>query len=256
MKVLDELILQELKQNIAENLSLYEESCLFSLVNIKKEAYENHSLKMYYQSGNESSCDVKNAEYIYELYKNIPVELATEEGFWAYLAHTEFAEYLQKRWPMKESDNTKDFSTIENHYFFGKEKPYYRHGLSRLWWAAHLTYAPNSVDPYRYTKIAMKDQERTALLIETVNLSRNKTALFATLDILNELDIKKEKKYINKIKNERQTVLRQLVKFVNSIGGVTVWDLLSQEEAKNKIQDFIIQLEEDGIIVYVKEEVN
>ena len=254
MKILDEATLQNLKVKILDNQHLYILKNSFLAENLSINDYEDYSSKMTYDEDNQSSCDEKNAEYIYEKFKDIPIELATEEAFWVYLSHIEFWNYLQKRWPVTSSNNENEIntSTISNRYFFGREKPFYRQGLSRLWWAAHLTYDHTLVDPYKYTKIAMKDQERMSLLIETVNLSRNKTALFAVLDILDDLDKKKEQKIILSIPKERQNVLRPLTKFVNAIGGVTVWDLLSHEEAKEKIQNFIDQLVEDGIIILKK----
>lgn len=251
MNILDDITLQNLKMHIIDNQRLYSENESFLAKKLNIYEFKDHSPFMEYNSGNQSSCDQKNAEYIYEEFKDIPIELATEEAFWTYMSHIEFWGYLQKRWPVK-SENSNEFntSTIANRYFFGKEKPFYRQGLSRLWWAAHLTYNEQLNDPYKYTKIAMKDQERVSLLIETVNLSRNKTALFAVLDILDNLDKQKEKGIILPIKHERQTLLRPLVKFVNSIGGVTIWDMLTHDEAKSKLQNFIDQLIDDGIIIY------
>lgn len=252
MRVLDEVSLQNLKRDILNNLKFYEGEDLELLEIYKTEVYINHSKDMVYDEKNQSSCDIKNAVYMYEQYKNIPIELASEEGFWVYLSHTEFFEYMQKRWPVKMKDEEINLPTIEKRYFL--RNGFYNNGLSRLWWAAHLTYNAGVSDPYKYTKIAMKEQERMVLLLQSPNLVRNKTALFAVLDVLNDLDTKKESSQIEKIKKEREMLLRPLVKFINAIGGVTVWDLLNHDEAKSKIEIFIDQLVEESIIVYKKSE--
>lgn len=247
MKYFDEVTLQTIKTYALENLHLYSKDTDMWVTDYLEDDSNiiNHSSKMKLGPESPSSYDSDNAQVLYELYKDIPIELASEESFWTYLVHTEFWEYMLGRWPVDEKE-----STLNIRYFFGKEKPYYRNGLSRLWWYAHTTYNKELDDPYYYTKIALKEQERAAILLETVNLSRNRVALFAALDVLKMIDDWKAKDKIQSIKNERKTLLRPLMRYVNAVGGVMIWDLLSPEEATEKIMLFIEQLKDDGIIKY------
>ena len=111
-----------------------------------------------------------------------------------------------------------------------------------------MTYDKTLDDPYYYTKIAFKDQDRARLLIETVNISRNRIALFAMLDVLHELDTEISNGTLLPIKDQRNTLLRPLIRFINEVGGVMIWDLLSSEDAKNKIRSFIEQLKEEDVV--------
>lgn len=247
MRFFDEVTLQTIKTHAIENLYLYSNDTDVWVTNYLEEDsnISGHSSKMKMGPGSPSIYDINNAQVLYELYKDIPIELASEEGFWAYLAHTEFWEYMLRRWPVDGGE-----TTLKTRYFFGNEKPYYRNGLSRLWWYAHTTLNKELEDPYYYTKIALKEQERAAILLETVNLSRNRVALFATLDVLNMIDEWKETDKIHPIRNERNVLLRPMMQYVNAVGGVMIWDLLSPEEATAKIMLFIEQLKDDGIIKF------
>lgn len=247
MRYLDEGTLQTVKSHGLDNMHLYSENNEIWVKEYLEDDlnFNNYSLKMQVGPKSPSSYDCINAQILYEIYKDIPVELASEESFWAYLTHTEFWDYMLIRWPV----NGKE-STLNRRYFFGKEKPYYRNGLSRLWWYAHTTYNHELDDPYYYTKIALKEQERAAILLETVNLSRNRVALFATLDILKMIDDWKDNDVIYPIKDERNVLLRPMMQYINAVGGVLIWDLLSPEEAKEKLMVFIEQLKESDTIKF------
>lgn len=247
MRYFDEVTLQAVKTHALENLHLYSKGTdIWVTDNLEDNSnIINHSSKMKVGTKTPSSYDSDNAQVLYELYKDIPIELASEESFWTYLAHTEFWDYMLRRWPVDGKE-----TTLNTRYFFGKDKPYFRNGLSRLWWYAHTTYNKELDDPYYHTKIALKEQERAAILLETVNLSRNRVALFATLDVLKMIDDWKASNKIYSIKDERNVVLRPLMQYVNAIGGVMIWDLLSPEEARGKIMLFIEQLKDDGIIKF------
>lgn len=248
MKYFDDSILMGIKEYARDNLGLYSESdssWVFDYLNDSRIEQKEKRSELITGPEDPSKYDFQNAKKIYELYKDVPIELASEENFWAYLTHVEFWDYMIKRWPIDKKE-----STMISRYFFGKAKPYYRNGLSRLWWYAHVTYDNELEDPYFYTRIALKEQERAALLLETVNISRNRTALFATLDVLSNIDKWKENDEIYSIKDERNTVLRPLMSYINGIGGVMIWDLLTSEEATKKIMTFIDQLKEDGVIKF------
>lgn len=249
MKYFDESTLSTVKIHALENMHLYSIESDIWIDDYLEDNLEttNHSSKMEIGPKDASSYDSYNARILYELYKDIPIELASEENFWAYLTHTVFWEYMLERWPVDGNEKT-----LHIRYFVGKDKPYYRNGLSRLWWYAHTTFNEKLEDPYYYTKIALKDQERASILLETINVSRNRVALFATLDVLKMIDDWKESDEIYSIRDERNVLLRPLMRYINAVGGVMIWDLLSPEEARKKIMLFIEQLKEDKIIKFKK----
>jgi len=244
MNVIEQNTLSQLKNQITNNLPLYMKKSPFLLEELQIKNISSTPVALNISTGLPSD-DAENVQLFFDKYKDIPIELANEESYWVHLAHIEFWEYMQLRWALKSPE---DEATVRNRYFFGKERPLFRHGIARLWWYGYMTHDKTLDDPYHYTKIAFKDQDRARLLIETVNISRNRVALFATLDILHELDMEITQGKCSPVKDQRNNLLRPLIRFINEVGGVMIWDLLSEEEAKDKISGFINQLKEDKII--------
>lgn len=252
MKILDESTLSTLKTEIENNIELYQQAQPFMVERLEIDHYENLSTKLNLSANTPAIHDIANTKILHQHFKDIPIELASEESFWAYLAHVEFWEYMQVRWPLK-SEN--DSTTISSRYFLGENHPLFRQGISRLWWYGHLTYEPTLEDPYHYTNIALKDQDRARMLIETGNVSRNRKALLATLNILHKLDSWEDEGIIKRIPDQRNNLIRPLMRFINAIGGVMIWDLLTIEEAEEKIMSYVNQLIEDDIIVFKNSQV-
>lgn len=253
MKYFDEKAIRDLKYQASTNPLLYTRSndWVYDLLNLDIEEDKSKKLK----TGPEmvSIYDLHNVKEIYGEYKDIPVELASEESFWSYLTHTSYWNYMIRRWPYKENNSNNSSNIIFNRFFFGNDQPKYRNGISRLWWYGFMTYNQELEDPYYYTEIALRDQERASLLLESVNLSRNKVALMAALDVLDEIDKLKSNGLIEDIFNQRNTLLRPLIKYINEIGAITIWDIFTQKEAREKMNVFIAELKEDGIINFKKE---
>lgn len=244
MNVIEQNTLSQLKNQITNNLPLYMKKSPFLLEELQIKNTLPMPVALNLSTGLPSD-DAENVQLFFDKYKDIPIELASEESYWVHLAHIEFWEYMQLRWTLKSPE---DEATVRNRYFFGKERPLFRHGIARLWWYGYMTYDKTLDDPYYYTKIAFKDQDRARLLIETVNISRNRIALFAMLDVLQELDTEISNGTLLPIKDQRNTLLRPLIRFINEVGGVMIWDLLSAEDAKNKIRSFIEQLKEENVV--------
>lgn len=238
-RIMKDAMLTEIKENIKDYLSSYlsqNNQRFLELLNIKEVDYENDLIVTDLE--NSSRDDLANSITLYEKYKDIPLSLASNEKFWAFLAHTDYWNYMCQRWPVKKQDKN-IVNYIKNRYFFG-DKKFYRNGLSRLWWYAYLTYDPNKEDPYYYTRLMLSEQEIANLLIETTQVSRNQVALKAILEVINKVGKLQETGEIKKIKNRRQFI-RNLIKYVNLVGGVTLWDQLSEEEAFDKVWEYVDQ---------------
>lgn len=123
--------------------------------------------------------------------------------------------------------------------FYTKNKRYYRNGLSRLWLYAALTYdQSNDTDPYFYTRIMMKNKDLAGLILETTTISRNFKALKAKLEIVQRIEVLEEKGEIEKIKGKREFI-RDIMKQVNFIGAITIWDSLTHKEAVEKLWKYV-----------------
>lgn len=237
---IDDQILEDLKLNTAQNLDFYKqvepwcEQLLFiNISEIEKPVY----LKIV--PGDKGQHDLENAILIYEALKNLPFSVATNENYWAFMTHIVYWDYMRNRWPIENAQQD-EISFIHTRYMFSsKNKRYYRNGLSRLWLYAALTYDElNNEDPYFYTKIMMKNQDLAGLILETTTVSRNFKALKATLEVINKIDLLEENDEIVKIKGKREFI-RDVMKQVNFIGAITIWDSLSHEEAVDKLWAYI-----------------
>lgn len=237
MKILDDAALSHLKISIEENMDYYRDQrdpWIQEIVEgIDEESLIQDDTLLEF---NDPALDTENAIRLYSKHKTLSTTLASSNHFWTTLAHTSYYHYMQARWPMDESAK---LSSVETRYFFTStnQKSRARHGLTRLWWIAHLTYdEKNEEDPYYYTKLATKDQELYNLIMETKHVAQNKTALFAMLDIIMEIIVLAEEGKIEKF--NKRNFFRDTMQQINLIGSVTVWDMLSQDEAKRKLMDF------------------
>ncbi|MFJ7735614.1 DUF6339 family protein [Lysinibacillus sp. NPDC097287] len=229
--------LNDLKDNI--NLDLYrsyDNSEILSVLDLNSLSYNNFLVVS--DHNNKSADDFENCKALFEHFKYLPLSIASDERFWSYLTHTTFWDYMCQRWPIQEAEGDETEFVKTRFFFNSKGKTFYRNGLSRLWWYAYLTYDETKTDPYHYTKMMLTNQEIANLLIETTNLSRNKVALKATLEVITDFLRLEESEEIEKVKNKRKFI-RALIKYTNLVGGVTIWDTLSEQEAYDKAWKFV-----------------
>lgn len=238
MIILDDAALTLLKNNIDENLPRYAKNKKPWIHEVIEDFSENEMIQddCLILSPDPNN-DRQNAIRLYEKFKAIPSTLASSNHYWTTLAHTNFYEYVHTRWI-----DGKDIkrSNIEERFFFSStnQKSRARHALARLWWIAHLTYdETNKNDPYFYTKIATQNQDLHAQIMENKHVAQNKKALFAMLDVFLELFDKFEKE--GRTIEKARTFYRRTMQQMNLIGSVTVWELLSRDEAQRKIATFV-----------------
>lgn len=238
-KIMKDSVLLDLKENISENIGLYDS---FSnddfLIELNATDITQNSILKVSDPSNKSTDDLENAIKLYEYFQGLPLTLASNEKFWAYLTHTSFWDYMCQRWPISAAEGD-EIEFIKTRYFFStKNKTFYRNGLSRLWWFVHLTYDSTKKDPYYYTRIILSYQDLANLIIETISLSRNKTVLKTVLEVIKNIGALEEQNKIQKVKNKRN-FLRDMTKYINFVGGVTLWDRLNEEEAYLKLWHYV-----------------
>jgi len=109
--------------------------------------------------------DYNSSKAIFLSLKDIPIRAAADKRLWATLTHRELWPYISKRWPFME-DQDKALNNIHQHWLFkfSDRTAFTRNAISRLWWAAYLTYSPwekeeslkvfqDVSNPFKYTKI-------------------------------------------------------------------------------------------------------
>ena len=237
---IDDKILEDMKNEIENNLDLYKQPTPWceALLEVELDELEK-PVELKIIEGDKGEHDLENAILLYEALKHLPYTVVTNENYWAFLTHTVYWDYMRNRWPIENAQQDV-ISFVQTRYMFNtKNKRYYRNGLSRLWLYAALTYdESNAEDPYFYTRIMMKNQDLAGLILETTTVSRNFKALKATLEIIRRIDTLEENSEIEKIKGKREFI-RELMKQVNFIGAITIWDSLTHEEAVEKLWKYV-----------------
>ena len=237
---IDDKILEDMKNEIESNLELYKqaEPWCEELLGVEISELEK-PVELKIVAGDKGQYDLENAILIYEAMKDLPYTVATNENYWSFLTHTIYWDYMRNRWPVEAAQQDVTSFVQTRYMFHPKNKRYYRNGLSRLWLYAALTYdVDNNEDPYFYTKIMLKNQDLAGLILETTTVSRNFKALKATLEVIQRIDKLEGNGEIEKIKGKREFI-RELMKRVNFIGAITIWDSLSHDEAVEKLWKFV-----------------
>jgi hypothetical protein len=147
--------------------------------------------------------DLPNAIALHEYYKGIDETQASDPRLWAYLSHVQFREYTLARWGYggvykdlkDEAEKNKAKTYFFEHWFVsGNDRDLRRHAIARLWWAAHLTYAPWESDPeffgdlknedsYYYTRVLFSTQDIYQQVLERA-MGRSNRILISVLDYL------------------------------------------------------------------------
>ena len=170
--------------------------------------------------------DILNSIKVYEAL-DINLTTASDPRLWVCLTHTIFKEYMAKRWPLENLDDSKMASRIKDRYHLRNLSlnNLSRNGISRLWWIAYLTKDENRKDKYELTRILASRQDLIAGLLERY-LGSNKNIRMSILQFL----LENEEFLINEDKR------RDLIKKVNLVGGVKNMPLLMEREIKTEIE--------------------
>lgn len=174
------------------------------------------------------SADLENAIALHGYYGDLDETQASDPRLWVYLSHVEFRKYTLTRWGLDgsysdlkdEASKKRAINQLMEHWFIsGNDRDLRRHAIARLWWAAHLTYAPwekdpeffgdlKNKDPYHYTRILLSTQDIYQQVLERA-MGRSNRVLIAILDYLG-----KNKKFAQ----SRESV-RNLMKELNLVYG-------------------------------------
>lgn len=187
--------------------------------------------------------DIENAIYIYSQLKFLTPSDANDKRLWVFLTHAQGWEYMVTRWPIqrviKKADKDylkKERNETQEEFILGKVKRFlneryffdgkflYRHGLARLWWAAHLTYDQEREDPYELLRVLFHNQDVATQILER-SFSHNKKVLHTYLQYLLDEHIEKEKSINRKL-------LREQTKNIMFVSNVSMLDTMDEESLR------------------------
>lgn len=198
--------------------------------------------------------DIDNAIALHGYYGNMDETQASDPRLWAYLSHVEFRKYTLARWGMagsykelKDEDKPRIINQIFDHWFVsGNDRDLRRHSLARLWWAAHLTYAPwerdpgffgdlKKEDPYYFTRILLFTQDIYQQVLERA-MGRSNRILISVLEYLD-----KDRKFA-----QSRSKIRNLIKELNLIYGTKKIIALDRESLKSLIQQITSEIKQSS----------
>ncbi len=184
--------------------------------------------KLKMPEGSQISYDLENSISLYEKIVGINETIASDPRLWTWLSHIYFWDYMRARWPVEGVKNPIGRITDRYYMKYLKLESLVRHGISRLWWYAHLTCDENRDDKYELTRILLSKADITVGIMER-SLGSNKNIRTALLEILSE----------NPEISEKEDEWRKLFISVNLLGGVKNLPFLSVEEIKTKVIQII-----------------
>jgi len=230
VKYLKDDMLYNLKNN---NKKVYEllriDDNFISLMNFVNEDSFGESLIEFdafdfiYNSENPIESDFENAKMIYEKFKHLTESQAIDERFWTGLTFQIGKNYLLYRWGL---ENVKK---VQYRWFFYTKhrRSLFYHGLSRLWWYAHLTYDSNREDPYEITKFTFQYPEAILGSLIYRNFSSSKHVRFSIFYAL--LKYEKSGGLISSSK------VNEVYKSLSYLAGITILDLIPSDRLEQEI---------------------
>ena len=121
-----------------------------------------------------AKAEIENAVLIYDALGAMPKVAAANERLWTYLALGPCRPYMEQRWPISDIRSWKNRTQDR---WLMKSATYgvlIRHGISRLWWLADMTFDPGltrplsseSGDPWAYLKVALANEDRILAIFD------------------------------------------------------------------------------------------
>ena len=170
-----------------------------------------------------SVTDTENVRILYSAMRTLPTTTASDERFWAGLAHTDMWDYVQYR--RMEALRSGDDKKVKTSYFYiyDSRRSSRLHCLARLWWAGWLTYdEDNREDPFALTGVLTGHAFSSRLLLFSYTFESNRQCALGVLDAIKEQQDKG-------IKIRREHFVGANM-YINRISGITLVDTLSRDD--------------------------
>lgn len=170
--------------------------------------------------------DRKNVEILYEALKDLSPVLASDERLWAGMLFCQFWDYVKYR-RKEEIENGNEREVLNSFLFMrGTKRSCFMNCLSRLWWTGFLLYDSSLSEHYKAVDLVTESAySSNIVLISSNNFVSNKNLALGVLDCID-----KRKQAGEKIGRYHFV---EANKYINCIGGVTLLDSMTREEARN-----------------------
>ena len=179
--------------------------------------------------------DVLNALTVHRSLSQLTPHQASDERLWAYLAHTECARYVARRWlkaSVRERDRNDAKKAVLNHFFANGNRALIRdNGISRLWWLGHIAQKVDPDRPKQFLDILLYKQDVRSALIERPSVSMNIEVLRSIYNVMYDYWMQKDLRIFER------AVFRSWMIALNTRGGVTLFDVLSDVDRSRIVRD-------------------
>jgi len=169
---------------------------------------------------------------------------ASNPFLWAYFTHCEYWDYTNKRWA-KEGMSV---DTIKQRFFCsfltnnaeGNRVGFLRNSIARLWWMGHLSYQEGRKgNPYELTKLLTSHSDISSSILER-NFSMNRNVTVGILDAILEINNDPDLRDVGISETTGKYEWRELCKYINRYGAVTLLDSLSSDDIKEISYNFLL----------------
>lgn len=181
--------------------------------------------------------DTMAAIALYEYMRDLSELEASDKRLWTTLTHVTFRRYVMERWSARSNNAEVRKNSIRKRWFAegGSDRTLENNAIARLWWGAHLTYAPWKANPdefghlerkdeYYLTKVLFSLQELIKVTMES-SLGRSNKVLIALLSYLY--------KHPELVNNED---VGALMKELNLVAGARKILILNSKELEDLIE--------------------
>lgn len=194
--------------------------------------------------------DAANGEFsniilIFETFKEkLSPKQASNPFLWAWLTHIHYWKYAHERWAKDEMSvdmiKQRFFCSFLTKNAEGNRVGFLRNAISRLWWMGYLTYQEDHPsNPFELTKLLVSNTDLCQSVLER-NFSMNKNITIGILKAILKIN-ENEKREVGVSHIEGEVYeWRDLCKYINRYGAVSVLDALSIDEIEEISYNYII----------------
>lgn len=207
-----------------------------------------------YMDGDRNASDLINTRAIFDTFEELTPQQASNPYLWSYLSLVDFWKYSKWRWGRSDEDTTdmvldgvvtpeetKRSVNIKQRYLCVPSRiGLLRNSLSRLWWYGYLTYQPNSpAHKYDLTKLLLSHSDLCSSVVER-NFSMNRNITVGVLSAIQQINDEFPMQPVDRSLITGEYEWRDLCKYINRYGAVTLLDSLTADEIKAISYNYII----------------
>lgn len=238
LKYLSENAYEQLYKGVNKNIDLYFNNeqiieTIFPDGNYAKDSNVVVDNFQMYENTFDIQDDLINVKNLFTAMKKLTPEQASNVYLWSWLSNDIFYKYVKNRW------NPETEGAIKDRYFCdsykGSRIGLFRNGISRLWWYGYLTYQEGRSNPFALTELLLSNSDLCLSLVER-KFSMNKNVIMGILNAIQEIN---DSSQLDDVAMEEW---RNLAKYLNRYGAVTMLDFLTAEEVQKISKDYILKL--------------